>query len=361
MDSIARFRGPAGQERARAALDALCVRDIPPTPANYEIWISYLLGLNPDLNREIDRRLAEGAVFSDAANGELHERFFANTRLSLQLAEAGEGIARELTDVVSSLRGAGEHTKTYAGALAGAASDFERGLDAAGLRALMSMLAVATRQMADHSAGLLQQMETSARQVEALQITLQNVKVEALTDSLTGLANRKCFDETLRRRVSEAQASGEPLCLMMCDIDHFKRFNDTWGHAVGDQVLRFVASVLKQHARGDFLAARYGGEEFAMIMPRVSKDAALDVCSAIWNAIRAKHLARRSTAERLGRATASFGLAQWRAPESLAALVARADACLYESKRNGRDRITCDEEGDCVTGAANAPQKTATA
>ncbi|MBK8545625.1 MAG: GGDEF domain-containing protein [Caulobacteraceae bacterium] len=130
----------------------------------------------------------------------------------------------------------------------------------------------------------------------------------------------------------------------MCDIDHFKRFNDTWGHLVGDQVIKFIANTLRVHATGDFLAARYGGEEFAIIMPRTPMHAAKTIAAGIHAAVRSKQLTRRSTGESLGALTLSIGLAQRREFESVSDLIARADACLYASKRAGRDRITCDTE-----------------
>jgi diguanylate cyclase len=137
----------------------------------------------------------------------------------------------------------------------------------------------------------------------------------------------------------------------MCDIDHFKRFNDTWGHLVGDQVIKFIANTLRTHATGDFLAARYGGEEFAIIMPRTQLREAQTIAAAIHEAVRSKRLTRRSTSESLGAVTISIGLAQRRDFEGAHDLIARADACLYASKRAGRDRITCDAEVDQTSAA----------
>src|SRR5690606_12534757 len=156
----------------------------------------------------------------------------------------------------------------YSNALDTAASQFEQGIDPKTFRAVVTQLAVASRDMAARNKELAEQMAASSRQVDTLQAALQSVKVEALTDSLTGLANRKQFDAALRRRIEEANSGGSQLCLMMCDIDHFKRVNDTWGHLVGDQVIRFIANQMQQMAQGDCLCARYGGEEFTVIMPR---------------------------------------------------------------------------------------------
>jgi diguanylate cyclase len=344
MDVLADFRGAAGRALADATLELMTAHDVALTAANFEVWQSYKTGALPDLCREIDARIARGDAFSDDVNDEVFERFFASKRVSTQIVEASESIARELAGVVSTLRGAGAQAGSYASALQVAAASFEGDLDPTDLRAVVAELSASTREMANNNRQLSEQMEVSSRQVETLQSALQSVKTEALTDGLTGLANRRLFDETLRARLSEAEADGDPLCLLMCDIDHFKRFNDTWGHLVGDQVIRFIAAVLRKYAEGDVLAARYGGEEFALIMPRATLSGARVLGSAINEAVKSKRLTRRSTGESLGAVTVSIGIAQHRNGESMSSFIGRADACLYGSKRAGRDRITTDAE-----------------
>jgi|CXWL01.1.fsa_nt_gi diguanylate cyclase len=351
-DELAPFRGPDGIALAHGAVDLLRAHGIPTTPANYEIWMSHKLGVNPDLSRAIQARLTADASFTDEVNDELFQRFFASTRLSAQVIEASEVITRELSEAVTTLRNAGEESGALSTTLQTAAMDIEGEPDPKRLRSLVATLAVATREMAERNLHLSEQMEVSARKVESLQASLESVKVEALTDALTGLANRRYLDETLRRRVTEAEASREPLCLVLCDIDHFKRFNDTWGHAVGDQVIRFIAGALRLHAGGDYLAARYGGEEFALIMPRTSLNDAQRTCAELQESIRSKRLSRRSSGETLGSVTISIGIARRRDNENPSDLVKRADACLYASKRGGRDRITTDEATSSQSSAA---------
>jgi diguanylate cyclase len=128
----------------------------------------------------------------------------------------------------------------------------------------------------------------------------------------------------------------------MCDIDHFKRFNDTWGHHTGDQILRFLSSAMQAHARPDHLICRFGGEEFAMIMPRADTKVAAATADALRAAIQAKRLRRRSTNEDLGQVTVSIGVARLQPGDTPQGLIERADACLYASKRNGRNQVTTD-------------------
>lgn len=341
-DELARFRGDTGLSLARATVDELAARAVPTSPSNYEIWVAYTTGGHPDLSREINLRLLRGEPFTDEFNNDLFERYFAKTRLSAQMVEASAGIARELEGVVSSLRGAGAQAGSYAGELESASQRMDTGLAPSDFRAIVARLAATTREMAAHNRELEQKMEVSSRQMETLQTTLQNVRIESLTDGLTGLANRKHFDETLNARLAEDQVDHAGLCLLLCDIDHFKRVNDTWGHQIGDQVIRYVATVLSAQVEGDFLATRYGGEEFALIMPRTKLAAAAEIAERIRTTIKAKTLSRKSTGEILGRVTISLGIARSSPDDDASTLIGRADACLYQSKRTGRDRVTAD-------------------
>jgi diguanylate cyclase len=130
----------------------------------------------------------------------------------------------------------------------------------------------------------------------------------------------------------------------MTDIDHFKSFNDTWGHLTGDQVLRLVAMSMKQNVKGQDTAARYGGEEFAVVLPNTVLRSAVTVGDHIRRAVMAKELMKRSTGQNLGRVTVSVGVATVRNGDNVQSLISRADGCLYAAKRNGRNRVICETD-----------------
>ena len=156
------------------------------------------------------------------------------------------------------------------------------------------------------------------------------------------------------RVISDSEHSGEPCALIMADIDHFKRFNDTYGHQTGDQVLRLVAIGLKQNVKGQDIACRYGGEEFGVILPKTSLKQAAVVAEHIRQAVMAKELVKRSTGENLGRVTISLGVAAWSRGDQPADILARADAALYAAKRGGRNLVRCETDPD-----VNASEKVA--
>jgi diguanylate cyclase len=336
------MQGPGGANVAIETLELMRLHGVPPTSANYEVWLAYRLGRNQPLRDAIDSRVATGVSFTSEDNAQLHEQFFTGLGASAQIVLAGEKIARDLGAVVSFLREAEERSGDYGRTLETAATDLNRGVGADQIRQIVSSLAAATLDMANHNQTLNEQLKKSTTEIDTLRTSLESVRMESLTDSLTGLANRRMFDETLRMRIEEAKAQRTELSLLLCDIDFFKRFNDTWGHHTGDQILRFLASALQAHARADFLVARYGGEEFAVVMPRMSARVAQQTAEALREAIQAKRLRRRSTNEDLGQVTVSIGIARLQSGDTPAGLIERADACLYASKRNGRNQTTTD-------------------
>jgi diguanylate cyclase len=343
-DSPLQFSGERGFELGRQTMDIMERHDIPPTAQNYEVWLSYNLGGNPDLRATIQSKIDAGEPFDPELNREIYNRFFSNERLSGAILATGESIQREMNEVVAALQVAGERTGAYGVTLQRASTGIEQGIDVKTLKDIVSGLAAATKEMADHNKLLTGKLQDSTRELDQLRTALTQVRIESLTDGLTGLANRKMLDETLRRRVLEARNDSTSLCMLMCDIDHFKKFNDTWGHQTGDQIIRFVAAALQKGALPDYLVARYGGEEFAIIMPRTGLAEARSVAENVRQAIESKKLFRKSTSEDLGKITISIGLAKLRPGEQGDALMGRADDCLYVSKRGGRNRVTTDLE-----------------
>jgi diguanylate cyclase len=176
---------------------------------------------------------------------------------------------------------------------------------------------------------------------------------ESLTDPLTQLSsNRKLFDAAVERAIAEANAKNEPLSLMMADIDHFKVFNDNYGHLTGDQVLRLVAMSVKQNVKGQDTAARYGGEEFAINLPNTVLRSVMVVANHICRAVMTKELMKRSTGEQLGRVTIPIGIAALRKTDTVHSLIRRADACLYAAKRHGRNRVMCETDPEVTAASA---------
>jgi diguanylate cyclase (GGDEF)-like protein len=169
-----------------------------------------------------------------------------------------------------------------------------------------------------------------------------------IIDALTGAHNKRYFLEFIEREIARCARYRRPLSLLMFDIDHFKSFNDSYGHLTGDQVLRLVGMSLKQTIKGQDITARYGGEEFAVVLPNTALRQALTVADHIRRAVMAKELKKKSTGEILGRVTISVGVSMLKPDDDTDALIERADACLYAAKRNGRNRVICEVDPEYV-------------
>lgn len=172
----------------------------------------------------------------------------------------------------------------------------------------------------------------------------QRTKLEdmAIQDPLTGLNNRRYFMLSASEHFRLATRSGHPLCILMVDLDHFKRVNDSFGHATGDQVICLMADVLRHELRSSDVMARFGGEEFIACLPDTGQESAMVAAERIRSHLEASSL---PVPEREGmdlRVTASIGIAASRAgAESLEMLIERADQALYEAKNGGRNRVKC--------------------
>jgi diguanylate cyclase len=237
----------------------------------------------------------------------------------------------------------------YTESLAHATQSLGTAKDRDGLRTIVETLVRATRDMEENNGRLEQSLKASKHEINQLQVNLEAVRNESLTDPLTSLANRKYFDQALDKYIAQSFASGEPVSLLLTDIDHFKAFNDTFGHLTGDQVLRLVALAVKQNVKGQDVAARYGGEEFAVILPNTALRAALTVADHIRRAVMTKELMKRSTGEHLGRVTVSIGVAALQKGDTSQSLIERADSCLYTAKRCGRNRVMCEADPEVVS------------
>jgi len=182
-----------------------------------------------------------------------------------------------------------------------------------------------------------QRLEETTKSLQVLKKDFEDAKTELLQDFLTGVMNRKGFDETLAKSVSSATGN---LCLLMIDIDHFKKFNDKHGHIVGDEVLKFVAKNVRKIVRGNDSIARIGGEEFAVILPKTPLLGAVTVAENARASISRLKLERKGKSEKLETITVSIGVSQYKQGESLEDFVNRADQALYFAKNSGRNRVS---------------------
>ena len=202
------------------------------------------------------------------------------------------------------------------------------------------------RDMRDRLYNVRNQLEESRLQVVQLQTNLERAEEAGLRDVVTAIGNRRFFDACFMEEVDKARRVGDNLCLALADIDKFKQVNDRFGHLVGDRLMRLFANILVQNVRGQDKVARFGGEEFALIFPGARLVDAVSAVERIRGILESKQWSIEPTGERVGKVTASFGVARLRSDESANDLLQRADERLYEAKVHGRNCVVADGETD---------------
>lgn len=328
------------------ALKLMAEHGVPPCPDNYSVWFRYASGRLPELNKEIDERIENNEPVDLDTTASLQKRYFADDKLTDVTLNTGNKLNTEVDQILKII----EETVGNSTALGTTVREASEGLTSQStptdVRHAVEAIVSASRKMEERSTELEEHLQATKKELNELQQNLEKAHSEARTDGLTGVNNRKAFDEALARELAEAEKGGQPLCLAIGDIDHFKKFNDTFGHRTGDQVLRLVASCLKTGVLDGHFVARYGGEEFAVIMPATEIASAETIANKIRETVQARELVKRSTGESLGRVTMSMGIALLQPGEAGASLIERADSCLYDAKRGGRNRVVTERHAE---------------
>jgi len=323
-------------EVLRKVLPLMSRQRVPTIPQNYAVWFDYVTNRNEDLKREVERRLQEGVEFTPALCRRIYEQFYVDA-----VRNEVDGLRESMRDAVNSvlkeLGELGADITHYSEVLDNCSSSLESPLSQDDVKNLIVTLAKETKVARSRSLEVEGSLGAMAEELADLRAQVNRLSRDSRTDALTGIANRRAFDESLARMMRDAEANAEGLCLILADIDHFKRFNDTHGHLVGDEVIRFVAQEMEQCVKGRDLVARYGGEEFAVLLPTTRLEGALMLGESIRAIIEVEALERDGADYHV---TLSLGVAQYRPGESASNFIDRADASLYRSKALGRNRVT---------------------
>ena len=343
-------------EIGRKALALLEAKGLAPSPVNYDLWFAYAVGENSELMRELDAAVERGTMRDLNHACALHSKFIAGTRAGA-VDELTVTLQTQISQLAGLLKGAHKETRAFGKTLDSAADQLGRDDVIPHLRAIVENVASATRVMQTRNEALEQQLESSALEVRALNARVEEIHKESQVDALTGLANRRGFDAKLADAAARRAGSNSSFCVLMGDVDHFKQFNDKWGHSAGDQVLRLVAQAFKAHTQDGDTVARIGGEEFVVILTDTTLEKAISVASEICRAVSSKKVVRRATGETLGTITVSIGVARFEQGESMNDMIERADACLLAAKQAGRNGVAAQTERGVLT----VPAKSAAA
>ncbi len=324
-------------EYLRMALPLMAKHGITLHPNNIALWYDYVSGGNQALKQAVDELLEQKKQLTEKICRDLYWRFFVQDDPALE--HMRQELRRIVLGVQEEVGQAGGSLSSYRDTLGRFADLLGGSVDLDVSSADVGQVMVETKETEKSQRNLQDRLGSVVSEVDALRKELEQIREEALTDGLTGIANRKSFDCVLDEMLRLSAVKHAPVCLLIADIDHFKRFNDTYGHLIGDRVLRFVASTMKRCIKGFDRPARFGGEEFAIILPKAILAGACMVAELIRKEVASGILKDRNSGKSFGKITISIGVAQYRNGESMNDLVERADRALYLAKRRGRNRV----------------------
>ncbi len=308
-------------------------------PISYAVWYEYVAGINPGIKAAIDELTRDGSLLDEIATTALFRKYIAEID-EQDAQQVAVGFKRVLEDMSLSAAQAGDDAHRFGNALVQLTEELDGFPDGQQLDSGIIKLLADTRGMQSSITQLNERLDDSRREIERLRQEVHRAREDALQDALTGLTNRKGFDLALAACLAKNEPGSAGPSLLLTDIDHFKRFNDSFGHLFGDKVIRAIAKILKDNVKGKDTAARYGGEEFVILLPETPLEGARSLAEKIRQMVEASRVKRTDSNETVARVTVSLGVACYRAGESASEFVERADRALYDSKNLGRNRVS---------------------
>lgn len=337
----------ASQVMARIAQDGL-----KPTPAVFALLYAHFTGMHPEVTRAIDDIDARKKPLTTDLVEQLHDLHLSAKREKQFLDETAKKMQVTMGEIADLIRGAGVTQKEYNQNLQRQSDTLSSATDMNEIKRVVSTLLDDTLRVVTENQKLETRLQESSFEIQQMRQDMQSLKQESLTDMLTGVPNRKAFDMEIKTRAAESLEKAKPLSLITIDIDHFKVFNDTFGHQVGDQVLRLVARTLSEGLKPTEMLARYGGEEFTVIVPNTKLRDAEKLADKLRERIAAKDIINQSKNEKLGRLSISLGVAQFHPGEPLDNLIDRSDRALYRAKAAGRNNVVAIDYDPKLHGSA---------
>lgn len=325
-------------EYLRLALPLMSRQSAALHPVSYAIWYEYVAGGNPPLKAAIDELIRDGGVLDEATTAKLFRLYIVDfdEQLTQRLSS---GLERVLADMEQSAAHAEDHADLFGKELAQWSATLAGDTSAAGAQDVGHLLS-RTQEMQGAIATLVERLEYSQNEIRTLRQEVDQAREEAVTDGLTGLANRRGFDLALSACLAAVASPEQAPSLLIADIDHFKSINDHYGHLFGDKVIRSIGQILKANVKGKDTAARYGGEEFVVLLPETAPNDACALAEKIRRTIAASRVRRADNRQEMGQITVSLGVAGYRFGEGASRFVERGDAALYAAKNSGRNRVS---------------------
>ena len=311
---------------------------IPLTPMNYHILFEYE-SQNELLRSELDNIFKKEKILSTENTTILFERYCKNSKTDKQIRNLHTNVISTLKDVLKDVFTASDDVNNYQKNLKDFSGEITNVDDISTVTSLIQKMVKDTATMAESNQKFQDKLEDANELAESLKKELEKTQKDAFTDGLTQINNRNAFDTKIDEMFHAFEREKEKFSFIILDIDFFKKFNDKYGHLVGDEVLKVVASALFKNVKGNDFVARYGGEEFIIIFPETSLQNATIISDVIRKKIEHKKNTIMQTGQELDQITISIGVSEVREGDNVDTLIKRADNALYLAKDSGRNNV----------------------
>ncbi|MGQ9686487.1 MAG: diguanylate cyclase [Thiobacillaceae bacterium] len=320
---------------AQETLNLLTKTHIPPIPPHYAVGYAFYDGTVREIHDVIEERLRQAQALDEDLLRALYERYILPDGYE-RFRSVRTDLERLLKTILRTLRATDDGNREFMRVLDANIQALDTAQDATSLQAIATALLQAAHRAQARNQALASELKHAREELKHAHSELERHRRAALIDPLTGLYNRRGLDDLL----ADLWSTNSPITMLVVDIDHFKKINDTHGHQVGDVVIRQVAEVLRKSIRGEDYAARYGGEEFVVLLPDTDLAGGQQVAEHIRQKISKLRLVRRHDNTVIDAFTVSIGVASRQPGDSPESLFKRADEALYLSKSGGRNRVT---------------------
>lgn len=321
----------------RQAVPIMVKYNIPPNPLNYALWYTYVSNRIPDLNSELDKTLNTYGTCPMMISEQLFREHMLRDELAFA-KDAQSNLIALLNDLNHQAGETARRTSSYSEVLQDSLDALQEAeSERLPLESIIQNLTVNTEAISTETRIFQQRIDEARTEIEALKAELVQTRQDARVDPLTSLFNRRVFNAELEQLLGTAEPPS--LTIILLDVDHFKSFNDRYGHLMGDKVLQYVGKLLKDHTQEPTLPVRFGGEEFALLLPGMSQDEGAELAETLRHRIQGIRIKLKKSGEVISSITASFGVAQYRQGETVEQLINRTDRALYSAKCSGRNRV----------------------
>jgi diguanylate cyclase len=327
----------------RMTLKNISKSKLPYNPISYLLWYEYATGRNDELVKDIELLLESETPITATIIAQLFKKHIADNK-ALHAARKTREFQKILTEMTKHLTESGIEMDAQGNNINTYATELNQATSLDTIIEIAKHIVAETKIMADSRKALTNKLDSTISEIDVLRKELEGTKQAAKTDMLTGLLNRRGFDETIVQVIENLKTTHEPLCIIMLDIDFFKKVNDAYGHLIGDTVLKMLSGLIKDSIKGKDIAARFGGEEFILALPQTPIKGAHALAEQIRLNLKRMNLKIKGTGESISQITISLGIALYRDGESIESVIKRADEALYQAKDTGRDKTVseCD-------------------